>query len=174
MISTNTLVSATKDSSKAELANNLNTALPGRITDVKQFDRLRVTVKPLIKNVYWDGDELELRDITNVPLMLGYIVGDVIIKPPANSLVGTDVMVIFSQRSLDNYLSTGRLSTPKSRTKFSLSDGVAFPGLHSFVDPIDGLSNNNDLEIIYKGKGNITLKENGDVSINNDNLVVKP
>lgn len=185
----NTLTSAINGAIKNYLSENLNTCLPGVITSVKDIRKKRVTVKPQIKDKYFSGEVLEFKEITNVPLILPYDWGEFIIKPPARLWVGQQVIIHFSQRSLDNYMSTGTLSEPKSTTKFSKNDAFAIPGLSSFKNNSTNLNDNDDFEIIYgdskftmhddgkititNGTGTIVMETNGTVDINNGNLTVE-
>ncbi len=171
MAGENTLTSAANGAIQNYLNQNLNTCLPGKITKVKDIKRKRVSVKPLIKDKYFEGDSVEFPEITNVPLLLPYDFGDFIIKPPAKLWLDQQVIIIFSQRSLDNYLSTGDLSEPKSTTKFSKSDAFCIPGLSTFNADSPLLDDNDDFEIRYSG-GKFVIHEDGQIDINGGNFTV--
>lgn len=61
----------------------------------------------------------------------------------------TNVMVLFSDRSLDKWLSTGGEVDPQDTRAHALSDAVALPGLFPFNDPIPDVDPS-DIRIVLK------------------------
>jgi len=108
---------------------DLNTCLPGTIIKIDDFKKRKISVKPELKKVYLDGETLEPPIIENVPLKFTGS-SKAILHFPIE--VGDSVILIFSQRSLDNWLSKGELTTPGDNRKFDLSDTFAIPGVISF------------------------------------------
>ena len=160
---------AIKTSFRALLSDELHTCLPGKITKIIDYKRKKVAVKPLIKRTYIDGTILELPIIDNVPVMYPDI-GDALLKFPL--IVGAKVLLMFSERSLDNWLSSGNDSTPGNPNKFALSDAIAILGLSDFSKVNDNITDNTSLELIYKNS-RITIKENGEILLDNGGCTVE-
>ena len=142
---------------------NLNVCLPGRIVRIIDNKKMKISVQPEIKRVFLDGDELEPPIIDNVPLHF-YGSSKSLFSVPIE--VDDKVTLIFSQRSLDNWLTAGKLSTPGHRRFFDMSDAIAIPGIQAFNenhalagnnDKILLTSNDYDIEIDSKSK-KLTLK----------------
>lgn len=106
-------------------------ACPGVVTGVSgDFSELRVTVKPSINELYADGTSEEHLDILSVPVLM---------PGGANTLIsfpveaGDTVMLVFSQRSMDNFkIGAGQPTMPNDARKFQAEDAVAIPGLFPF------------------------------------------
>lgn len=150
---------------------NVNTAIPGIITKVDDIKRQKVSVKIMIKKKYDDGEELDHQEITDVPLIIPSF-GDAVIKPPLKSLKNLPVLIIFSQRSLGNWLINGENLSPPDKQKFSIKDAIAIPGITPFVEN-NKINENDNFEIIYND-ASIVLEDSGTVNINNGNLTIEP
>lgn len=146
--------------------SNLNTCLPGKITRVIDYKKRKVSVQPTIRRVYLDEEVLEPPVIDNVTLQYTGT-EDAIIKFPIK--VGQNVLLIFSQRSLDNWLLSGDVSLPGSKRKFDISDAIAIPSLQTFNTDHPLIDNNEDTEIVTKDN-KIVIKANGTIEIGGDNL----
>jgi len=151
------------------LSEELNTCLPGVITEVTDFKKKKVTVQPQIKKKFLDGDELTIEPITNVPLQF-FSTSNVIIKPPKSELVGSDVTLFFSQRSLDNWILSDGVVSPGSNTLFSQNDCIAILGLSRLKEDHELIEENNNFDIMY-GDKKISLKENDDIEITGGNTI---
>ena len=108
---------------------DMNVCLPGKIVKILDFEKRKISVQPEIKKVYLDNTELEPPIIENVPLKFTGS-SKAILHFPIE--VGDSVLILFSQRSIDNWLSKGSLTTPGDRRKFDISDAFAIPGIISF------------------------------------------
>jgi len=146
------------------LMENVHTCLPGQI-DTYDFKTQKATVKPLIKKVYNDGDVLELPILTNVPIVFPRTKTSGITFPINR---GDGVLLLFSERALERWYSTGKDSEPGDPRRFDLSDAIAVPGLFSF-NQSNLASNNDDLQIHNDGQ-TITIKKSGDVEIGGSGL----
>lgn len=135
----------------------VHTCLPGRI---EKYDHVKqkAEVKPLLRKHYVDGEVKELPLIANVPVLWPRT-ADFVLSAPL--VKGDGVLLLFAERSLDEWLSEGGLATPQYRRKFDLSDAVAIPGLYSFKGngPIQG---NDDVQVRYKG-ASIRIKPDGEI-----------
>ena len=129
--------------------SEINICLPGRIVEVLDYKKRQISVQPEIKKVYLDGEELDPPIIENVPLSY-FGMSEAILNFPIKS--GDKVIIIFSQRSLDNWLSKGTLTIPGSKRKFDISDAIAIPCLQAFNSNHSLIDNNNNTELIFDGK----------------------
>jgi hypothetical protein len=121
-----------------EGAADLHVSLPGRVEKVVDAAKGIVDVKPLVKDlVEVDGtvQVISVPVVTNVPLMwpggsLGGITWDV--------AVGDTGLLVFSDRSLDRWLSLGGEVDPEDPRRHALSDACFVPGLRSMKDAVGG------------------------------------
>lgn len=108
------------------------TATPAQIQSYSASDQ-RATVIPLLKRKTAAGVVIEPKPIANVPVSHPRGGGYAITLP----LVAGDVgLLICSDRSLDAWLESGGRVDPRSGRHHQLTDGVFFPGLHHWGDPI--------------------------------------
>lgn len=134
--------------------SNIHTALPGHI--IKYDGKLqKAEVMPNIQKKYYNGKVTDMPIITNVPIVFPRS-SEAFIKFPLKKDDG--VLLIFSERALERWLSVGGIVQPGANRKFDISDCIAIPGLYSFANPIPDDSDN--LIIKYK---------DGTFVINNDN-----
>lgn len=162
--SPNSLTDAIRNAILYQL-NNTHTALPAKIVSY-EFKTKKAQVQPLINKKYTDGTNEPLPILNNVPVLFPFA-GGASITFPVNA--GDYCLLIFCERSLDNFLSTGQQSTPTDPRKFDLSDGVAIMGLLPFTEN-SPVASNNELLIAYGGS-EIKITSNGDVTIKTANKV---
>ncbi len=155
------------------IADELFTCLPGSISKVLDAKKRKIAVKPGIIKNYLSGEELELPIVENVPLV---VMGNDRYTVAIPFDKGDNVLLVFSQRALDIWLSKGKTVLPGDTRKFSINDAFAISGLHSFADVIPLLENNTDFglikensKVIIDDSDNIIIKnENWNIEINND------
>ncbi len=163
MTETNLLSVAIENAFNALIAN-VHTCLPGRIESYS-YKNQKATVKPLIKKKYFDGEVVELPVLTNVPVVFPRTRAAGVTFPLSR---GDGVLIVFTERALERWYSTGDDSEPGDPRRFDMTDSIAIPGLFSFNQ--DNIaSNNNDLEVQNEGQ-KITIKKNGDIEVGNSNL----
>lgn len=137
----------------------LHVSLPGR---VERYDHTKqqADVKPLLKKRLLDGTVEEYPIVPNVPVMWPRTADFVLAAPLSR---GDQVLLVFVERSLDEWLSEGGTPAPVDRRKFNLSDAVAIPGLYSFkqTSPAD---TSEDAVMQFKGS-KVTMRKNGDVRV---------
>lgn len=159
---------AIKVTIEAMLAEMVNTSIPG-IVEKYDHTTAKATVTPAVKKVFLDGTVLEPKPIENVNVQFPRG-GDYIHHFPINK--GDYVLLVFCQRSIDNWKTGGGIKVPGARRKFSSSDAIAIPGVFPFSEPT-GVSNNTD--IVFKtGNGSIVIEQSGRVNINDGNLTIEP
>lgn len=163
MTEKNTLAAAIENTFMT-LLSHIHTCLPGRI-ETYDYTTQKATVKPLIKKKYLDGDVQELPVLTNVPVQFPRTKKSGITFPLTR---GDGVLIVFSERSLERWKSSGDDTEPGDARKFDLSDGIAIPGLFSFKQK-NIASNNNDLEVQHNGQF-VTIKKNGDIEVGKSSL----
>jgi hypothetical protein len=111
-----------------DMLRRVNTSLPGRIESYNATTG-KAEVQPLLREVYADGEELTLPRIANVPVVFPRTATASITLPLAK---GDGVLLLFCQRSLDTWLSTGGIAKPDDVRMHSLTDAIAIPGLLPF------------------------------------------
>ena len=106
------------------LSGNIHTALPGKVV---QYDGSRsVDVQPLIQKKLADGTFIELPVIVDVPLIFPGSSTGVFTFPIKRN---DGVLLVFSERSIEEWMGTGANSQPGDLRRFSLTDAIAIPGL---------------------------------------------
>lgn len=127
----------------AKATKDIHTALPGRIESYDPTTQ-KADVKPLIKseNVLEDGtiEYLPIPVIPNVPVAFPGGNGFMVTFPLTK---GDTCLIIFSEASLDTWLSKGGDVEPSVATRHDFSDAVIYPGLKSFKNPLNNASGDN-------------------------------
>lgn len=162
---TPTLEKAINDLIDNKLAN-AHTCLPGI---VKTYDpsTKRANIQPALKRKYIDGNLVSLPIIPNVPV--GFMQTQTsIISVPVKP--GDDVLIIFSERSIDNWKTQGGEAIPDDVRKFNLSDAFAIPivkplGAGLAADPGDAIRIENILSL---GR----FHEDGQIKFENPNASI--
>lgn len=140
-----------------KLRNTFN-ALPAKIETYDETKQL-ASVKPLLNRKLKDESELILPVINNVPVIFPRTANAIISLPIA---VGDKVLLVFADRSLDEWLSSGNEVFPADNRMHDLSDAIALPGLYDFSSASD--ASKDDLLIKHK-TSKITIAANGDIKI---------
>ncbi len=143
---------------------DVHTCMPGRIESYSFRDQ-KATIKPLLKKIYLDNTVLDLPVLGNVPVIFPRT-STAGITFPINK--GDKCLLVFSERSLEQWYLSGNNIEPGDRRRYDLSDAIAIPGLYSFAET-NIQSNNSDTEIHNKGQ-RITIKANGDIEMGVEDL----
>lgn len=99
-----------------------------------------ISAQPLLRRGYLDEDDE--RAVETLPIISAVPVcflGGGGYGAPHPLEPGDTVLLVFSDGSLDRWLVKGGLIDPEDDRDHSLSDAVAFPGLRSFPEALDGL-----------------------------------
>lgn len=111
-------------------------ALPGIVQSYNASEQT-ADIQPAVMNGYTDeGGERAtetLPVIPRVPVVFPGAGSYSITWPLAK---GDTVLLVFSSRSIDTYLSQGGVVDPRDDRRHSLSDAVAIPGLRTYKSPI--------------------------------------
>lgn len=150
---------------------DLHVCMPAR---VERYDGVKglVDVQPLLKiaaeNEQGDRVAEQLPVIPNVPLIYPGSGNFRVTFPVAQ---GDTVLIVFSENSLDIWLTQGGLVDPLDDRRHALSDAVAIPGLRDFGHPLaepptDHLTIGHDSGAqvhIYQGETRIGTDDPGDL-----------
>lgn len=136
--------------------------------EVIKYDKNRQSVdaKPYFHKKYRDGKMDPAPVIFNVPVAFPRA-GDAFIAMPIKP--GHSVMLVFADRSLEKWLSSGAEGHPGDTRSHHISDAIAYPGLYPFSKPVK-INNDDDIIIGNTGKKNrleIRVKPNGHIQILN-------
>jgi hypothetical protein len=145
--------------------NAIHTSMPAKIVRV---DKDSIDVQPLI-SIQQGVEYRQLPLLYNVPyLSSSFGKRGIFVKPK----VGDDVLIIFTEVNIDNFLIDGNSQIADDNRKFSLSDAVAICGINSF-DNVTKL-NNDESVILVNENAKVSLKDNGDLVLNEgDDYAVK-
>ena len=169
-----TLASNIKEGIEARL-KDLHTASPGII---ESFDPVTQTasIQPAIRRVFklFDGEKeiltpTDLPILINVPIQFPRGGGFSMTFPVAK---GDECLLVFCERSIDNWHNSGGVQDPRARRFHSLSDATAFVGLSSLsnsvpdYDPVNMQIRKDD------GSAAISITPNGDIALISEQVVL--
>lgn len=137
----------------------VHTAMPGSI-EAYEHSTQKARVKPMLKRGYVDGTFTSFPVISEVPVVFPSC-GGASLTFPVN--IGDPVLLIFSERTMDNWLVSGKESTSQVERQFSINDAIAIPGLLPFSSGSQS-SNNTDVELTFNNQ-KIILKPNGNIEL---------
>lgn len=135
--------------------NSIHTCLPAKIIDY-DFTLQKANVQPVLNKKFLNGDTPQMPVISNVPVVFPRG-GGFNMSWPLNP--GDTVLLVFSERSMDNWLQTGGIVTPLDPRKFDLSDAIAIPGLIPFSEP-SGIQDNESF-MIRNGSARMKISPDG-------------
>lgn len=156
-ITLETVVQTAIDTSLKEV----HTCLPAIVETVNSDQTL--DVQPTIQRRI-DGVDVNLPLLVGVPLRF-FKSGEFSISFPIKK--GDHVLVLFSERSIDNWLLDGDIRPAGDVRRHSLSDGIALPMAYPQTDLIGSFDTTN-LEIKSTGGASIKLTPGGDIQLNGD------
>lgn len=161
-----TLTEAIKMGFWDQMASKINTAIPAEITNYDPSGP-KVDAKPLIKKRFNDGTESAYQPIVSVPVIFPRT-QEFSMSFPLKK--GDTVLLIFSQRSIENYLFSGQEVAPTRPDMFALSDAIAIPGLFAFNK---GLPVGDGSKVRMETSGIDFFITNGEAIIETDGKAVK-
>ena len=142
---------------------SINTAMPGTIVSYDPALNL-AQVQPSFKVKFKGEDEAQTMPIiSNVPVSMPKTSKSHLLLPLA---AGDEGMLIFSQRSIDGWISSGGELDPVDHRKFALSDAVFYPGLHSQGNVPERKGEPTSIEIANE-KGFIEIQPSGKFKVSN-------
>ena len=168
-----TLAANIKQGIEARL-KELHTAMPGIIQSFDAATQL-ASVQPAIRRIFVtrDGDSeilvpSDLPILINVPVIFPRGGGFSLTFPVAK---GDECLLVFCERSIDNWHETGKVKKPGSRRFHSLSDATALVGLSSVPNKIP---NYDDTNVVLKKDDDssvITVYTDGNIRFKADTKV---
>lgn len=138
--------------------SNINTCLPATIETYDPATK-KASVKPLLKRTL-NGQEIDTPVIENVPIIFP-CTATAVVSLPINT--GDGCLLVFSQRSIDDWLSKGGNIAPTDPRLFDLSDAIAIPGLFNFKD--SGRTITGENVEIYNDNGKIEIQGTDDNAV---------
>jgi hypothetical protein len=143
----------------------MHTSLPAEIVSY-DYNKNTATVKPTLKRKYKsETAPVELPLITNVPVAFQRM-GEAHLRIPINPK--DTGQLVFTERSIDGWLTSGGIIDPQDPRKHALSDAVFYPGLNPSNNPIKSSANEKSLEIKLKNSY-IEITDDGKFKITNGN-----
>lgn len=110
----------------------LRVALPAVVVSYNA-ERQTIVAQVQIRARFEDGAEAELPQLVDVPVHYPAGGGYVVSFPLAG---GDPVLLLFSDRSLDEWKASGAMATPASTRKHQLTDAIAVPGVRAPGDAL--------------------------------------
>lgn len=164
MADTPTLAQVIRDAIEARLAE-VHTSIPAQIVSFDDATCL-ATVQPCLKRKYTVDNELvDLPKIVNVPVVMPRGGGAVImfdLQP------GDYVLLVFAERSIDKWITSGGKVDPKDPRKHQLSDAFAIPGGYPKSVPPTGATCKVQFSqtgvMISNSIGNFVFEDNADIT----------
>ncbi len=156
---TPTLAQVITDAMEQRLTE-VHTAMPGSIVSYDSAKQLAV-VQPSIMRKYKTGEIISFPVIYNVPVAFPRS-GKAFLSLPLKA--GDSVLLIFSERSLDIWLSGGGTVDPQDVRKHHISDAIAYPGIYPANNPFVGHATN---LLLGNDKAVISLDPSGKFQLKN-------
>lgn len=104
-------------------------AMPAVVLAVRDMEQLSIDVQPLPNRLFKDGDTAEYPVLHHVPVIMPYTGSSAILMPVQE---GDTVMLLFSQRSIDEFKGGSGTPYDTGRRFMSLQDAVAIIGISPF------------------------------------------
>jgi hypothetical protein len=136
----------------------VHTCMPGQI-ETYDYKTAKADVLPLINRSYDDGSVIRMPVIMNVPIVWPRTSAGAITFPLQR---GDGVLILFSERSIDEWLTNGKQVTPLDTRQYDLSDAIAIPGCFAFNVSVPSPANGTDFIINYKGQ-TVSIKPDGTI-----------
>ena len=150
----------------------LQVCMPAEVVSYDK-DKQLASCQPMFKNKYRDGATLDMPVIYNVPVAHPRS-GTAIVHMPIKK--GDRVLLVFSDRSLEKWLTSGERSDPEDNRKHQMSDAIAYPGLYP-MNEAKPIANGEDIIFLNEGKnGKLEMRltpSNKIQVLNNSNEMVK-
>lgn len=151
----------------------INVALPAKII-AYDANQVRATVKPTIPKRLANGEALNAPQIVNVPVVFPMTdINGALAQVTLPVKSGDGCLLIFCQRSLENWLS-GNYDAPDDPRMFDLSDAFCMMGGNSrspVADPVNLCIKYGEGSIKIEPSGNIVI-QSPDVAVTTDNFTV--
>lgn len=159
---------ATIDAKVWKILSGVHTCIPGEIVT---FDGNKASVQPSLSATFKtneNGDKVQrLPIISGVPVIYPRWQNGGVFFPLSKGDTG---LVVFSERSLDEWLNGGGVVAPEDPRKFDLSDAIFLPGLVP-LSQINTLYENDSLVLSHDGNS-IKIKDDGKITAKCDEFII--
>lgn len=163
----NASLDSSLDYATAELSSRLRVSSPAI---VKSFDgRQTVTVQLVASGQDSDGTEMSLPLLVDVPVQFPRTGRFALTFPIA---AGDEGLVVFSDRCIDGWFSSGAVGIPPDHRQHDLSDAMFIPGISSLKRVIDDFRNDAIVMRQLDGPGYVSVDSGGNVDIDGNMLTV--
>jgi hypothetical protein len=142
-----------------DILAELHTCMPGQIEQYNSTTQ-KAEVKPLLKRAMKDGTQLAYPIISDVPVCFPSG-NDASITFPLSK--GTIVLLLFSEKSLNNWVVSGNDSDTEQGRLHSLSDCIALPGIIPF-NAVGKTTDSTAVEVSLKDQ-KIVIKADGSIEL---------
>lgn len=140
---------------------DVHTSIPG-IVEAYDSETQTADVAVAINRFTVAGARVPGPKLPNVPVMWPKTSAGHLAWPLA---AGDEVLVVFAERDIDGWRTSGQQSDPLSTRKFSLTDAVCIPGAHSDGNAIQFDSGDEDNLTLYFGGVKVMLTADGTVRV---------
>jgi len=143
---------------------NLHTSIPA-IVESFDYTKKTISAKIALKRKYKsENQSKELPILTDIPILYPQTNKSIISFPLEKK---DPVLLIFSERSIDAWKTTGGITDPQDTRKHNISDAIAIPG----VFPISGGIQIEEKNFLLKfNNALIKLTDNDKISIGNNTV----
>ena len=154
-----------------ESVKDLHTCIPGQIVEFYPANQT-ASVQVTIKRGFLINGEVKyenLPKLINAPVIFPRGGGFALTFPVKT---GDECLIMFSERSIDNWFRTGKIEKPSARRFHDLSDAMVLLGLSSSPNAIEDI-NGTDVELKKEdGSVSIKLTESGDIEMIATNIKI--
>lgn len=135
--------------------------IPGHVVDFDESDQM-ATLQIAIQKVNESGEFESHPEIIACPV--GFAGDDVIFGHKISQ--GTEGLIYFSQRGVDNWMNSGGIVPPSTMRKFDISDAFFDPRFRSIPNVIQGFKNDGAWMATKDGANYFHLKSDGSIDVN--------
>lgn len=152
----------------AQAMKGLSISLPGIVQEY-DADTRRAKVQPAIDIMLTNAETMAQPVLEDVPVIMPAGGGFVVHFPLA---AGDAVMLLFSQRGIDEFKASYARAKPERAVIFNIKDAVAYPAFGSLSPSLPSsasnslvLSREDGSEFISLGAGGVTIQTAGELNI---------
>ncbi len=144
-----------------EALEGVRVSVPGSV-ETYDASTQRADVKPLIQRRFADGDVQPVPVVVNVPIVWPRSAGASLTFPLRK---GDGVLLLFSDRSMDEWLTIGGDPEPADIRSHDLSDAIAIPGLLPFSAEFNPPADADDVVLAFGADQEVRLTAAGGVAL---------
>lgn len=146
-----------------EMMKDVATSIPGHVL---AFDPDTQLAQIQIGVVRKDVKGVEFEPSPLIEVMVNFVGGDFAVEHQLD--VGNEGFILFSQRCIDGWMTTGGVANNPIMRFHDMSDAVFFPGIRSQPNVISDFENNGIRLRNKTGKHYVWLKNDGTIELKNE------